>query len=1090
MPASAAERDRRLQAVRIRLDNASGHPRAVLDPAAIGDVDALLASVAAAEADLEVLALAGCLYWARAGLATPASRFDLDIALTLLHPCYAADPASVPADARERLATFAASDAALCNCLGAFVFRYAQHARNAGTLDQAIRLLERGTAGDLPGAPGLAEALANLGAAWRQRYQLNRHEADFSQAIAAQRRAVKTAGPQHPRRPPMSDTLVQMLMEQYAGTEDVKLLDEAMAETLLTLSTTRSEDPARSRRTYDLASQYGYRYRREERQGDFDEALRRARKALTLAKAAGDGQVRFLSLGLIEALHGTRYARLGHLGDLEESIAAVGDARRLVPVGSPLHASVTSDLGLALRLRYERFGDTTDLNGSVNLAQEAAHAAREAQRQRPGSVRLPELLANLASVLCVRYELGHDPDDAKAAVQASRDSVAALDPPDHPSRPGCLGNLGRALGCRYDATGQVADLAEEVSVLREAVERTDEGRPERGDRLANLGSALAVLGARTRDARVLAEAVGFHRAALKVTAEDDPVRAQRLYNLAMARRSQWELGADESAAVEALGHFRAAAGVTIAATSTRIQAAAAAGQLAAQRGTFALAAESFGLAVGLLPQLASRRLSRGDAQRWLAEFRGLASQAASCAVRAGDVAMALTLFETGRGVLLSQALDLGGELAELEQADPDAARRLERLRAELNGVTSDPREDPAGLAERRRRAAAELDDLIADVRAMPGLAGFMLPPSAAELLEAASDGAVVLVNASPWGCQAIALHDGELTPIPLDALDADEAARQAGALTQAMTVIQDPGSGWGERNQAEATMLEILGWLWDVVGQPVLHALGHDQMPAAGRPWPRVWWVTSGPLSVFPLASAGRYDAGLGHAVTDRVVSSAVPTVRALLRIRSAHRDPAVAERLLVVAMPHTADASDLPGAADEADLLARRFPHSVVLVDEQATLERVRAELATATRVHFACHGVSDVQVPENSALLLSDHAAHPMTVTELARTQLPAAAFAFLSACSTGAGIPPLADEFVHVTGGCLLAGFGSVVGTLWQIDDDTPLQIADIVYAEVEDRGLACVPQTLQEALASIRVLHPGQPSRWAAHIHVGA
>ena len=267
--------------------------------------------------------------------------------------------------------------------------------------------------------------------------------------------------------------------------------------------------------------------------------------------------------------------------------------------------------------------------------------------------------------------------------------------------------------------------------------------------------------------------------------------------------------------------------------TAEIQAAAAAGQLVAQRGTFALAAESFGLAVGLLPQLASRRLSRGDAQRWLAEFRGLASQAASCAVRAGDVATALTLFETGRGVLLSQALDLGGELAELEQADPDAAQRLERLRAELDGVTSDPRENPAGLAERRRRAATELDDLIADVRAMPGLAGFMLPPSAAELLEAASDGAVVLVNASPWGCQAIALHDGELMPIPLDALDADEAAQQAGALTQAMTVIQDPGSGWGERNQAEATMVEILGWLWDVVGQPVLHALGHDQMPVA-----------------------------------------------------------------------------------------------------------------------------------------------------------------------------------------------------------------------------------------------------------------
>jgi hypothetical protein len=628
-----------------------------------------------------------------------------------------------------------------------------------------------------------------------------------------------------------------------------------------------------------------------------------------------------------------------------------------------------------------------------------------------------------------------------------------------------------------------------VAAFREAVDWPGASGPERGGWLTNLGIALGVQGARTQNGGLLEEAVAVQREAVGATAGDDPALAQRLYNLAVALRSQWQLTGSAPAAAEAVSRFTEAAGVIIAATSTRIEAAAAAGRLAAERRKFSLAAEGFGLAVRLLPQLAARRLSRGDAQRWLAEFRGLASEATSCAVLAGDVAGALSLFETGRGVLLSQALDLGGELAALQEVDPDAAQRVEQLRMELDGVTADPREAPAGLAERRRRAAAEFDELVTQVRMRPGLERFMLPPSAGELLAAASDGAVAVINVSPWGCQAIALQAGELLLIPLPELSAAEAGRRADALSQAVAAIQDPGSVRSERDLAEGSELESLGWLWDMVGHPVLRALGHHQPIRAGQPWPRVWWITSGPMSVFPLGCAGRYDAGLGSAVPDRVVSSSVPTVRALLRIRSARRGPSAAPRLLVVAMPHTAGADDLPGTEDEADLLRRRFSGSVVLADQDATLARVRDELAHASWVHFACHSISDPQAPEQSALLLYDHVAHPMTVTELSRMHLRDAEFGFLSACSTIAGMPQLADEFVHITGGCLLAGFGSVIGTLWNIDDDISLEITDAVYAGVKDHGLDSVPQALQEALASIRTVHPDRPSLWAAHLHVG-
>ena len=325
--------------------------------------------------------------------------------------------------------------------------------------------------------------------------------------------------------------------------------------------------------------------------------------------AVGDSEVRLLALALVEGLHGSRYERLGELEDLEQSIAASGEALQLVPGRSPPRVVVASDLGLGLRLRYERFGDTTDLNESVDLAREAVGLGREAAQLHPGSVRLPELLANLANVLCVRFELGHDPADAEDAVQVARESVASLGGPDHPSRSGCLNNLGRALGCRYDARGDVSDLADEVAAFREALDLADASRPERGGWLTNLGIALGVQGVLAQDGATLEEAVAVQREAVEATAGDDPARAQRLNNLAAALRAQWGVTGSVPAAAEAASLFMEAADVTIAATSTRIVAAAAAGRLAAERGNFSQAADGFGLAVTLLPQLASRRLS-------------------------------------------------------------------------------------------------------------------------------------------------------------------------------------------------------------------------------------------------------------------------------------------------------------------------------------------------------------------------------------------------------------------------------------------------------------------------------------------------
>src|SRR5918997_1258919 len=101
----AGVREELLAAVRRRTAATikTGDSRPVLAPDALAEADALLARVLGPAAnadeppDLEVLHAVGWLYWLR-GQALPSDEFDddLEMAMMVLQPVYAADPQAVP----------------------------------------------------------------------------------------------------------------------------------------------------------------------------------------------------------------------------------------------------------------------------------------------------------------------------------------------------------------------------------------------------------------------------------------------------------------------------------------------------------------------------------------------------------------------------------------------------------------------------------------------------------------------------------------------------------------------------------------------------------------------------------------------------------------------------------------------------------------------------------------------------------------------------------------------------------------------------------------------------------------------------------
>jgi tetratricopeptide (TPR) repeat protein len=800
--------------------------------------------------------------------------------------------------------------------------------------------------------------------------------------------------------------------------------------------------------------------------GDVDEAAPLARRALAEGGPAERQASTLNAFGQVMRMH---HARFGGAAELDESIAHLRAAveGRADPVarGSDLAA-----LASALRTRYSNSGDLATLD-------EAIAAGRRATHDLPAGHRLwMTARANLATALTTHHQRSGESATLAEAIEIIRAIVAAT-PDNHAALPIRLANLARALGQEFARTGDPSVLDEVIRLQRRAITLAPATDPNRAMLLSNL--AMSLVNRRAAAGRLRDDAAEVARAAVAATPPDHPARSNRLLGLATALATPWGLIRRPR---EIARTAAAAARIPSAPASVRLTAYQLWGQVAAARGRWDSAAEAFTEGVRLLPRVAPRNLTRMDAEFHLADVDGLHVDAAACAVRTGDVEGAVSALEQGRGILLSYALDSRTELTDLHAAAPDLAETVERLVRELDAV-GDPLPEAddgrAAVLDHRHALSAQWENLVAEVRQLPGFERFGEPPSTRELLPAAADGPVVMVNVSRYRCDALVVTTGGVRAVPLRRLRAADVQARAGAFLEALDQI---GSGdLVARMDGQAAVRDTLAWLWDVVAGPVLDALGHRHGPPAGAAWPRVWWCPTGMLAFLPLHAAGHHD-GSGRAVLDRVVSSYTPTVRALLHARA--RPPATNPGLVAVAMSQTPGEHALPATVAEARALAARPGHAVELVDDAARFDAVVAALARCGWAHFACHAVSDPLSPSESRLLLHDR---PLAVRHISRLRLRDAELAFLSACSTARGNEKLADEAIHIASAFQLAGYRHVIATLWPVLDSTAARVAEDFYERHRNgNGPA---EALHEVVRGVRAAQPLLPSTWAAHVHSG-
>ena len=260
-------------------------------------------------------------------------------------------------------------------------------------------------------------------------------------------------------------------------------------------------------------------------------------------------------------------------------------------------------------------------------------------------------------------------------------------------------------------------------------------------------------------------------------------------------------------------------------------------------------------------------------------------------------------------------------------------------------------------------------------------------------------------------------------------------------------------------------------------------------------------WCATGPLAFLPLHAAGIYgssDSTLNINLLDHTTSSYTPTIASLLIDSVDHSElPFTVPRTLLISQPDTPGQKYLPGTTRETESIQKIIPAECInhLNAEDATVSTVIESMEHCQWVHLACHGIQNEMDPLQSAFILYDG---KLTLGRLMAMKLKNVKLAFLSACQTATGDQKLPEEAVNLAAGMLVAGFTSVVGTLWSIEDRDGSILAEAFYSRLignsqcleRQDGRLRVAYALHEAVKELRdKVGVHNFARWVPFVHFG-
>ncbi len=191
---------------------------------------------------------------------------------------------------------------------------------------------------------------------------------------------------------------------------------------------------------------------------------------------------------------------------------------------------------------------------------------------------------------------------------------------------------------------------------------------------------------------------------------------------------------------------------------------------------------------------------------------------------------------------------------------------------------------------------------------------------------------------------------------------------------------------------------------------------------------------------------------------------------------------------------------SNLPGTLEEVNAISDIVGSSTIVTGVQASEQTVKnlsasGELADFRVIHFATHGMVVPEVPELSALVLSQNLDGDedgyLRMDEIADLKINAD-FVNLSACETGLGKLYGGEGVVGLTQSFILAGANGLSVSLWQVADESTSIFMEELYRLVAEQDLSYAA-----AISEVKRMFIGgdfgeqyrDPYYWAPFVYYG-
>ncbi|CAE7072272.1 unnamed protein product [Rhizoctonia solani] len=940
--------------------------------------------------------------------------------------------------------------------------------------------------------PNLPLLLACLGETYEKRYELSADPNDNKNTIEYSELALALTPEDDESLLDLLATLGSAHIQRFQRLGHADDTEKAIEYNSRALSITPDDDPALARRLSNLAVSYKMRFERLGELGDIEKAIEYDSRAVTATPDDHPHLTEHLSkLGWSYA---HRFHRLGRLDDLETAILHQTRGLALAPDGHQRLPIMLVNLGAAHTDRFELLGEISDIMKAIEYRRRAVDLTPD------GHPLMPTLLVNLGASRLHRFQHLGDMIDLENAIE-HKSRALGLTPTDHPGIVMVLSNLGTAHAIRFQRLDELNDLEKSIEYQSRALALAPIDDPSLLLCRSNLGGSYGHRFQRLGDLKDLDKAIECVAYVLAKTTTDHPQFCWWHFNYAISHILYYEHTANPSHLQDSLNSFRTASKSISGSPRDRFQFARR-WALRASKHSSLNCIEAYQTALDLLPQFIWLGATTDQRYQDLLITGTLAVDAASAAILSLDYSLALEWVEHARCVVWNQSLMLRSPVDQLQSSHPNLADRFQTVAKQLHIAGSKSRDSQAfatdfitveRVAQEHRRLAREYNELLSEIRTLSGFEDFLQSIKADRLMRATHYGPIIVIVCHKQACDALIVSPKEdsVNHLPLPNFDWRKAQSACTAIETSLRhkLLRERGfkrfENPGEKDQFEGVLLD----LWNSIVKPVLDCLGY--MNNFTGALPHITWCPTGPISFLPLHAAGDYSQPRSR-VFDYVISSYIPTLTALLATTPSSLNKS--SRILGIGLAVTPGHNPLPGTTRELASLQSHIENEIEysqLMDSQATITSVLDAMEQHDWVHLACHAHQNVNDPTKSGFFLSDGI---LDLAAINRRAFKSKGLAFLSACQTATGDERLPDEVLHLASGMLMAGYSSVIATMWSIvDDDAPF-VADKVYGRLMKEkkvGNGEAGKALHDAVAELRE-KVGEKSfgRWVPYIHIGS